>query len=669
VSRQTENRNRPLAIGHRTRYVYGVSCGKMRRNATDSAEPSELIPLTTGKGEKPWPFLGSNRDTWTMAAPLHTYAAIGSYWADFASSELIWLSLPVLLLFGLFAVAFARRSCRKTYTCYYGERVACGLSGSVVARRLLDMAGLTQITVSSNSKRNLYDWRKHDIQLDPNIFSAASLSSLATAAHEVGHALQFTSGYFPARLRRLCPPLGILLYAIALLTIVMPWTRLVAGSMALLALSFFTVLVIVQLPITLILERDASRRAGQLVRQAELIAPGEQRGFDQLLKAGFLTYVATVLCIGIVLGGVSLGTLLKVSDSLSEFIAYMFEVDAPLVPAPEEDEREGEVPARQPPNNGPVPLSPEQLSAMVFWRLAIISFSVVVILGPYALSRYLRNKRPNRRTAKAVERYNAAVALTSQGAWEAAIAEFNEAIRLQPKLFSAYQGRGMARTQLGQLDAAVADVDRAIALQPGVASFHSLRGTIHFRRRDFDQALIDYNKALRLYPESALALQGRSVTWLYQGNFEQAIDDADRALQYAPADPVGFNNRGAALLRTGAYDRARTDLQQAIRLSSTFPNPYKHLAWLQATCPQDEFRNGTQAVANAIRALELAKWQPIDWLAVLAAAYAEAGNFEEAVKWQTKSLDGSLPEEKAELQKRLERYRNRKPYRDCMESK
>jgi tetratricopeptide (TPR) repeat protein len=149
-----------------------------------------------------------------------------------------------------------------------------------------------------------------------------------------------------------------------------------------------------------------------------------------------------------------------------------------------------------------------------------------------------------------------------------------------------------------------------------------------------------------------------------QNEMAQAITDLDQAIRLAPADAAAFNNRGAAYLRIGNYTKAATDLREALRLAPGFPNPHRHLAWLQATCPQAEYRDGAAAVANATRALELAGGKPVEWCATLAAAHAEAGNFEAAVQWQAKCLDESPAQARAEIQARLELYHARQPFRD-----
>ena len=91
------------------------------------------------------------------------------------------------------------------------------------------------------------------------------------------------------------------------------------------------------------------------------------------------------------------------------------------------------------------------------------------------------------------------------------------------------------------------------------------------------------------------------------------------------------------------------------------------LAWLLATCPEDRFRDGKKAVAAATRACELTRWKNAEVLDTLAAADAEAGDFDAAVKWQLKALGlmgkDDEPGRKA-MDARLVLYRAKKPYRE-----
>ncbi len=88
-------------------------------------------------------------------------------------------------------------------------------------------------------------------------------------------------------------------------------------------------------------------------------------------------------------------------------------------------------------------------------------------------------------------------------------------------------------------------------------------------------------------------------------------------------------------------------------------------AWLWATCPDARYRDGKKAIESATMACKLSQWKETPFIDDLAAAYAEAGNFAEAVHWQTKvnSMFADSKDRKSG-EGRLRLYRGRKPYRD-----
>lgn len=105
----------------------------------------------------------------------------------------------------------------------------------------------------------------------------------------------------------------------------------------------------------------------------------------------------------------------------------------------------------------------------------------------------------------------------------------------------------------------------------------------------------------------------------------------------------------------------------AIRHNTTDVEVHNGLVWLQATCPVAHYRDGKKAVESATRACELTKWQEHGCLDTLAASYAEAGDFDTAVKWQKSALE-LLPKDDEQIRKdyhmRLELYQAKKPYRE-----
>jgi tetratricopeptide (TPR) repeat protein len=214
--------------------------------------------------------------------------------------------------------------------------------------------------------------------------------------------------------------------------------------------------------------------------------------------------------------------------------------------------------------------------------------------------------------------------------------DFEQALKLNPQDSWSLAGRGLIWLAQGDVDRALADCDRAISLSTTDALPFAARGRVWSAKNDHERAITDFSESLRREPGDASALRDRGLAYYFQNRFDLAVADLSASVRLDRSDSVAWNNYGAALFGLTEYARAVEALRESIRLNPDFANPYKHLAWLQATCPDATLRDGAQAVANATRALELADWKPTEWLAVLSAAYAEAGERAEAEKWETR---------------------------------
>jgi len=182
----------------------------------------------------------------------------------------------------------------------------------------------------------------------------------------------------------------------------------------------------------------------------------------------------------------------------------------------------------------------------------------------------------------------------------------------------------------------------------------------------YDGAIADFTAELQLDPTAAPAFLGRGLAFVETGQPDWAIADLTEALRLDPRLARAYTGRGVAWKAKHEYQHAIDDLNEAIRLAPNDADAHSALATIRATCPDDRYRDGSLAFANATRAYQLHGKTCAHCLDTLGAAYAEAGDFPRAVTWQTKAL-AALPEGDAErdsFDARLALYRDNKPYRD-----
>ncbi len=151
-----------------------------------------------------------------------------------------------------------------------------------------------------------------------------------------------------------------------------------------------------------------------------------------------------------------------------------------------------------------------------------------------------------------------------------------------------------------------------------------------------------------------------------KSDYDWAIEDYDEAIRIDPKYQLAYVGRGRAWKAKKEYDKAIWDYGKAIRIDPTFATGYRFLAWLLATCPEERVRDCKRAIQLATKACELTDWKHALGLDTLAAAYADAGQFDEAERYQTKALEIPVYRGLAgdEFRQRLELYKQKKPFRE-----
>jgi len=201
----------------------------------------------------------------------------------------LMFSLPALAL-----ALFAQWRVRSAYSKYSRVRNMRNMSGLEAAKVLLRANGLGDVGVQS-ARRMLgdhYDPSKKVLRLSPDVAKTPSVAALGIVAHEVGHALQDQTDYAPLRVRSGLVPMvnlgtwmGMILFFVGLL--------IEFSGLVWVGIAFFSGSVVFAF-VTLPVERDASRRALQILQAESLVGTADIQGVQSVLSAASLTYVAAL---------------------------------------------------------------------------------------------------------------------------------------------------------------------------------------------------------------------------------------------------------------------------------------------------------------------------------------------------------------------------------------
>ena len=257
------------------------------------------------------------------------------------------------------------------------------------------------------------------------------------------------------------------------------------------------------------------------------------------------------------------------------------------------------------------------------------------------------------------------------GWYEQALSEADKAVSIAPKRSNPYSYRAYAFVALKQYDKAAADLSDAIKYSPakdsGLGDLFYRRGLVYSNMRDYDHAIADLTEAARLDNGKVAILESRALAYIGKKQEDLAIADLTYVLQIDPKDSTAYLYRAAAHHNRHQYGLELADLTRAVEESPDDSRAQNSLAWMISTCPEQKFRNGKEALTHANQACELSSWGKGDFIDTLAAAYAEAGKFPQAVMWQQRAIalmKSNSAEEQKDFEKRLELYKAQQPYRD-----
>jgi protein O-mannosyl-transferase len=273
--------------------------------------------------------------------------------------------------------------------------------------------------------------------------------------------------------------------------------------------------------------------------------------------------------------------------------------------------------------------------------------------------------------------YNLGIVLSGQGEADQAIDHYRRAVALRPDYAEAHYNLGRLLVEHGQLNDAIAHYEKAAAINPADAEAQNNLGvtlfgigrtddaSAHYQKAleirpdyaeascnlanaliakdDFDGAIARYKACLAAIPDQEEAQYNLASALLRRGRTDEAIIQYQKVLQMNPESADAHANLGIAWLAKGRVRDAMEEYTKALQISPENLAALSNLAWLLATSPDPTLRNGPEAVRLAERADSTSsrsdKHPTV--LRILAAAYAEAGQFEKAKETAQHALEAA----------------------------
>jgi Tfp pilus assembly protein PilF len=211
-------------------------------------------------------------------------------------------------------------------------------------------------------------------------------------------------------------------------------------------------------------------------------------------------------------------------------------------------------------------------------------------------------------------------------------------LRLNPDSWMAHDNLGNIFAQQGLVDEAIRQYRETLQIKPDSVEAHNNLGNALLKKARVDEAITHFQNALQINPDYVNAHVNLGIALLQKGKVDEAIIQYQKALQINPGHGMAHNNLGNILLQQGKAGEAIAHFQKALQLKPADASIQNNLAWLLATSAEAPLRDGNKAVALARQANELTGGENPVILNTLAAAYAEAGRFAEALETARRAL-------------------------------
>ncbi|MEX0937426.1 MAG: tetratricopeptide repeat protein [Pirellulales bacterium] len=247
---------------------------------------------------------------------------------------------------------------------------------------------------------------------------------------------------------------------------------------------------------------------------------------------------------------------------------------------------------------------------------------------------------------------------------EKALEDLAKAVEIDPQSITSLLLRAQFHYQAGRTEDAMKDVERALEIRPGLVQGLRLKAELLVGQEKLDEAIKVMEQLAEAMPGNPEVMLQLGIYYMADTQPRKAIANFDRLLESDPKDARALRNRGDAKLSLGLHAEAIEDYQAALEVAPDNSGLLNNLAWVLATSPKDELRDGKRAIELATKASEVTDHKEGHILSTLAAAYAESGDFEKAIEWSTKAVEIGEESQKEQLKSELESYHAGKPWRE-----
>jgi tetratricopeptide (TPR) repeat protein len=312
------------------------------------------------------------------------------------------------------------------------------------------------------------------------------------------------------------------------------------------------------------------------------------------------------------------------------------------------------------------------------WRVIVVLAAAAGLAGSAAATRvqlkYWQNSETLYKRALAVTSGNYIAhdnlgnLLEDQGKPDQAEKEFEEVIRLTPKIGKPYNDLGKLYALQGKLVQATEMFSNAVRLNPGLAQARWNLGNAWLQKGMVAKGLEEMKAGVALSPDDVEAHRKMADALIKLGKAAEAMPYCEMVVKAEPKDARARFVLGQACLMQKHFDEAMANFKEVLRLAPEAPQALNALAWVYATSSRADIRNGVEAVRLAEKACAITKRQDVGNLDTLAAAYAEAGRYEDAMKAAAEArvlAEAAHDTKTAEMEREREKlYQAGKPYHE-----